>query len=81
MAKQKDIHTIQDKHFTKPTKHWTDHYSTDDEELEKHLDYVSKQFIKKEREEAMKNKKDYLSVKFDKERDNMYNIYHQDEDD
>ena len=81
MAKQKDIHKIQGEHFTKETKYFSPHWATDDKELEDHLDYVSKQFIKKEREKAAENKKEYLSIKFDKDRDNMYNIYNQDKDD
>lgn len=79
MAKIKDIHDIQQDHFSKPSEDWTDHYAVDDKELEKHLDYVSKVFMKKEREMATQNKKEYLSSKFDKNKDNMYSVYHQKE--
>ena len=60
MDKFDKIHTIQKNHFTKPTKDWTDKYQVDEKDLEKYLSQVEKEFLKKERESWIRNKKDYL---------------------
>lgn len=74
MAKIKDIHDIQDDHFSKPTKDWTSHYAVDEKELNSYLDKVEKEFIKTERENAAKNKKAYLASKIDSKRDDLFRI-------
>lgn len=78
MAKEKEIHDIQKDHFSPESKEWTSHYAIDDEELEKHLDKVEKEFMKKERELARINKKYYLASKIDAKRDEMFRIHHED---
>lgn len=77
MAKEKEIHDIQQDHFTQVTLDFTDHYETDEKELEKHLDKVEKEFMKKERENTVLNKKAYLATKIDKKRDDQYSIHHE----
>jgi aspartate carbamoyltransferase regulatory subunit len=74
MAKEKEIHDIQQDHFTQTTVDFTDHYEIETKELEKHLDKVSKEFMKTERENAAKNHKEYVATKFDKKRDELFNI-------
>lgn len=77
MAKEKEVHDIQQDHFSQPTKDWTDHYETDNKELEKYLDKVEKEFMKVERENAAKNKKQYIASKLDKKRDELFSIHHE----
>jgi hypothetical protein len=79
MAKENEIHDIQQDHFTQTTVDFTDHYEIDTKELEKHLDKVEKEFMKKERENAQANKKAYLATKIDKKRDDQYSIHHEGE--
>lgn len=77
MAKEKEIHDIQQDHFTNVTTDFTDHYESDTKDLEKHLDAVEKAFMKKERENVVLNKKAYLATKIDKKRDDQYVIHHE----
>lgn len=77
MAQEKEIHNIQKDHFSQPTKNWTDHFQVDEKELEKHLDKVEKEFIKTERENVVKNRKDYIASKLDKKRDELFSIHHE----
>jgi len=74
MAKIKDIQGIQQDHFSKETKDSTSHYETTDTELEKYLDVVEKAFMKRERESAVTNKKEYLASKVPEKRDNLFII-------
>ncbi len=77
MAKEKEIHDIQQDHFSQTTSDWTDHYQVDEKDLEKHLNKVEKEFMKVERENAAKNKKAYIASKIDKKRDDLYVIHHE----
>lgn len=81
MASEKEIQDIQQDHFSPDSKEWTTHYATDDKELEKHLDKVEKEFIKKERERAASNKKLYLASKIDKKRDELFRISSEEKND
>lgn len=74
MAKPNEIHDIQSNHYAKQTKEFTDHYVIDNKDLEKHLDKVEKEFLKVERENAAKNRKDYVNTKLDKNRDELFKI-------
>ena len=75
MASPKDIHKLQQNHFAQPDKTWTDHYSTDDKELDKYLDKVGKEFMKVERENASKNREAYVASKLNKKRDELFVIH------
>ena len=77
MAKENEIHDIQQDHFTTITSDFTDHYEISNDELEKHLDKVEKAFMKKERENAQLNKKAYLATKIDKKRDDQFIVHHE----
>lgn len=74
MAKEKEIQDIQKDHFSVSTKDWTTHYETDEKEITSYLDKVEKAFIKQERENTAKNKKDYLASKIDVKRDDLFKI-------
>jgi len=74
MAKEKEIQHIQKDHFSTTTKDWTNHYETDEKEITQYLDKVEKAFIKQERENVAKNKKDYLASKIAVKRDDLFRI-------
>ncbi len=74
MAKEKELQSIQQDHFSQPTEYHNPHFETDEKELEKYLDKVEKEFVKQERENAAKNKKDYLASKIEAKKDDLYKI-------